>query len=94
MSPDKVAVHIIVSGIVQGVGYRYFVYRKAGEYNLKGYVRNLHNEDVEIEVEGDKGMILDFIKDLKIGPRSAHVTGVNIEWLEHKNNYSDFQIRF
>ena len=86
--------YIIISGMVQGVGFRYFVYRKAGEYNLKGYVRNLYNEDVEIEVEGDKGMILDFIKDLKLGPRSAHITGVNIEWLEYKNNYPDFQIKF
>lgn len=94
MSPDKAAAHIIVSGAVQGVGYRYFVYRKAGEYNLKGYVRNLYNEDVEIEVEGDKGMILDFIKDLKVGPRSAHVTAVNIEWIEYNCNYADFQIKF
>lgn len=94
MSPDKVAAHIIISGVVQGVGFRYFVYRKAGEYNLKGYVRNLYNEDVEIEVEGDKGMILDFIKDLKIGPRSAHVTGVNIEWKEFENSFPDFQIKF
>jgi acylphosphatase len=94
MSPDKVTANIVVSGIVQGVGYRYFVYRKAGEYNLKGYVRNLYSNDVEIEVEGDKGMILDFVKDLKIGPRSSHVTGVNIEWKEYQNSYTDFQIKF
>ena len=94
MSPDKITAHIIISGVVQGVGYRYFVYRKAGEYNLKGYVKNLHTDDVEIEVEGDKGMILDFIKDLKVGPRSAHVTRVNIEWKEHQNNFTDFQIKF
>jgi acylphosphatase len=94
MSPDKVTAHIVVSGIVQGVGYRYFVYRKAGEYNLKGYVRNLYNNEVEIEVEGERGMIVDFYRELKIGPRSAHVTGVNIEWKEYENSYADFQIKF
>ncbi|MDH4223945.1 MAG: acylphosphatase [candidate division Zixibacteria bacterium] len=94
MSPDKIAAYIIISGVVQGVGYRYFVYRKAGEYNLKGYVRNLYSDDVEIEVEGDRGMLLDFIKDLKVGPRSAHVTRINIEWKEPQNNFTEFQIKF
>jgi acylphosphatase len=94
MKEWKAYAHIIVSGMVQGVGYRYFVYRKASEYNLKGYVKNLYNDDVEIEVEGDKGLILDFINDLKAGPRSAHVTQVKVDWEECENKFSEFQIRF
>lgn len=85
---------IVVSGMVQGVGYRYFVYRKAKEYNLKGYVRNLYSEDVEVVAEGDRGVILDFIRELRVGPMSAQITEVKIVWEEGESEYRDFQIRF
>lgn len=85
---------IVVSGMVQGVGYRYFVYRKAKEYNLKGYVRNLYSEDVEVVAEGDRGVIQDFIRELKIGSMSAQITEVKIVWEEGESEYRDFQIRF
>lgn len=94
MNEWKSRAHIIISGLVQGVGYRYFVYRKAKDNNLKGYVRNLYSDDVEVVVEGDKGIILDFIGELKIGPGSAHITEVKIEWEEGQSEYEDFQIRF
>ena len=86
--------HIVVSGLVQGVGYRYFVYRKAKDHNLRGYVRNLYSDDVEIMLEGEKGVILDLIQELKTGPISAHVTGIKVEWEEGQSEYEDFQIKF
>lgn len=86
--------HVIVTGLVQGVGYRYFVYQKAKDYNLKGYVKNLYSDDVEVVLEGDKGIIVDFIQELKVGPMSAHVTDVKVEWEEGQDEYEDFQIRF
>ncbi len=93
-SEELACVHLIVSGLVQGVGFRWWVMRKAQEYNLKGYVRNLYNDDVEVEVEGYRSMILDFIRDLKIGPRSGHVTDVKIDWGEYENIYKSFDIKF
>ena len=45
---------IIVSGIVQGVGFRYFTFRLAEEYNLKGWVRNNLNGTVEMIVSGEE----------------------------------------
>lgn len=54
MSDELINAHLLISGMVQGVGYRWFVMRKANEYNLKGYVRNLYTDDVEVEVEGEK----------------------------------------
>ena len=86
--------HVVVSGLVQGVGYRYFVYRKAKDYNLKGYVKNLYSDDVEVMLEGEKGVILDLIQELKTGPISAHVTGIKVEWEEGQSEYEDFQIKF
>ena len=72
--------HLFVSGIVQGVGYRYFASRKAAVYSLKGFVENLIDGRVEVVVEGEKGLIDEFIKDLRRGPISAHVTDLRIEW--------------
>lgn len=48
------SVKIIVSGRVQGVGFRYFIARIAGDLNLNGYVRNLFTGEVEIAAEGRK----------------------------------------
>ena len=93
-SEGLVSAHLIISGLVQGVGYRWFVMRKAEEYNMKGYVRNLYNGDVEVEVEGYRPLIVDFIKELRIGPRAVHVTDIKIEWGEYENRYKNFDIKF
>ncbi len=85
--------HIIVNGLVQGVGFRYFIYRKAVELDLRGFVRNLYNGDVEIVVEGDRDKIQILIEHAKIGPRSAFVKDVKIDWEEDKNEFSDFRIK-
>jgi acylphosphatase len=94
MTDELVNAHLLISGMVQGVGYRWFVMRKANEYNLKGYVRNLYTDDVEVEVEGDKSLIMSFVKELNIGPRSAHVTDVKIQWSDYEDKYKSFEIKF
>ncbi|MEM1984566.1 MAG: acylphosphatase, partial [Candidatus Korarchaeum sp.] len=58
------ALHIRISGVVQGVGFRPFIHRVATRYNLSGYVRNLGGSEVEIRVEGNYGAISSFIKSL------------------------------
>ena len=85
---------IKVRGLVQGVGFRWFVEREANKLNLNGYVRNLFNGEVEIEAEGQRGLIEELIKKLRVGTRMSHVTGVNVKWLEYQNKYSVFDIRF
>ena len=87
------AAHIVVKGFVQGIGFRYFVYTNAEKLSLTGYTRNLFNGDVEIEVEGDRSMIEELIKIVKVGPRSAHVSDITIEWTEPKHKYHQFFIR-
>ncbi|OHE56135.1 MAG: carbamoyltransferase HypF [Thaumarchaeota archaeon RBG_16_49_8] len=56
---------IAVRGIVQGVGFRPFVYRCAVEKRLKGYVRNLGDATVNITIDGEKDIIQRFIEDLQ-----------------------------
>lgn len=85
---------IIVQGVVQGVGYRYFAMQKAKEYGITGYVQNLSDGNVLVVAEGEKGMLNDFIKELKIGPVSAHVTKIDIEFSENMTGYKNFSVKF
>lgn len=89
---EKASAFIVVYGVVQGVGFRFFAVRKAQEYGLKGWVRNTNEGTLESEVEGDKDLILDYIKDLKTGPGGAKVEDVQVEWKEFQDGYSDFKI--
>ncbi|MEK6756751.1 MAG: acylphosphatase [Bacteroidota bacterium] len=89
----QVGVHIIVQGMVQGVGFRYFVWREATKLSLSGYVRNLYNGDVEIEAQGDRSLVEEFVKVVKVGPRYAYVKDLKIEWKEFQERYKGFEVR-
>ena len=91
MSP--VCAHIIVSGYVQGVGYRYYAVDNAVIFDVKGYVKNLPGGNVEVVAEGDKEMVESFIEKLKRGPYSATVSDVKVEWSTYDGSYTDFRIR-
>jgi len=84
-------VHLLVDGVVQGVGYRFFAIRKASAYALKGFAKNLIDGRVEIVAEGERGLIEEFIKDLRRGPMSAHVTDIRIEWTNPTNKFEGFE---
>ncbi len=89
----KAAVKLIVSGRVQGVGYRYFIARSASELDLTGYVRNLFNGDVEIYAEGKKQYLDALVSKAKTGPPHSIVDKASIQWLDFKNKYNNFEIR-
>ena len=83
------ALMILTQGIVQGVGFRPYVYRLATDLDLKGYVRNLGNV-VEIIIEGDKTS--DFVERLPEElPPIAKIDSMEVSEIEAKN-YSDFEI--
>jgi acylphosphatase len=84
---------ITIQGVVQGVGYRFYVIEQARHYMVKGYVKNLENGCVEVVAEGPKGLLNEFINRLSKGPKTAHVTGVDIQWNEKNQGYSDFSVR-
>lgn len=90
----KINAEIIVQGFVQGIGYRYFTLRKARDYNLVGYVKNLMNGDVLCEVEGEEGLVNDFIKELRIGPTFSRVTNIVVEKSNTLVGYTTFEVRF
>jgi acylphosphatase len=91
---ELASAHIIVSGMVQGVGFRYFAIREATRRHLGGYVRNLRSGEVEIVAEGEKGMIADLIGEMRAGPSYAHITDVAVKWHEYTGEHKDFRVRF
>ena len=88
----EIGAHILVSGMVQAVGFRYFAYQWAGKLGLKGFVRNLYEGSVELEVEGDRSLIEEFIVQLKVGPRAARVSNVRVVWNQKDKNYQHFEM--
>jgi acylphosphatase len=73
----KTARVYVISGRVQGVGYRAFAQHAARELGVTGWVRNLANGDVEAHANGSAGALEDFEARLRNGPRFGEVRSVN-----------------
>lgn len=72
--------HAVVRGDVQGVGFRYFVMRKAAQLGLKGWVRNNDDGTVELVAEGERGDLEQLLRSAREGPRLARVSDVDARW--------------
>ena len=83
---------IYLYGIVQGVGMRYSVYRKAVSLGLLGYVKNMIDGSVKIEVEGDETSILLLLDYVKKDVRWARVERTKIIWKDYEGKYKLFEI--
>lgn len=70
-------VHLLISGRVQGVGFRYFTQSRARDHELTGWVRNRPDGKVEAEVQGERSMVEDFVGELWEGPPLGRVRGVD-----------------
>lgn len=87
----KASVKIIVSGRVQGVGYRYFIARFCVEHGITGYAKNLWSGKVEIIAESRPEFLEELIQKAKEGPHHSHVSSCKVEWLEFENKYNNFE---
>ena len=85
-------VKIVVTGLVQGVGFRWFMERTAQKLGVRGWVKNRFDGSVEIEAEGSESDLQALIKEVHIGPRSASVKGVSVEWKSYTGQYHSFEI--
>jgi hydrogenase maturation protein HypF len=91
-SSERSLVRISVRGVVQGVGFRPFIYQLALKHNLRGWVCNTSG-DVKIEVEGEAKDIERFLKDIpKLAPPVSHIEDIKTE-PGTPANYTDFEIR-
>jgi acylphosphatase len=85
---------IFVNGLVQGVGFRYFVVKRAEQLGLKGFTKNLAGGEVYTVVEGDAAAIEELFNMIKIGPSYASVKNAVIKWGEYKNEFKQFEVRY
>ena len=90
----KSAAEILVQGRIQGVGYRAFVQRKAGQLGLAGYVMNLRNGSVRVRVEGSRQSIEELTRDLEKGPPLSRVDHVAVRWLLPGRRFASFEVRY
>lgn len=88
----KLARTYVISGRVQGVGFRYFAERVANQLGIRGYVKNLSTGSVEVYAIGDEPALEEFKRHLAEGPRSARVTGIEESDEAVSEEYSRFMI--
>ena len=72
----------MVSGVVQGVGFRWSARERATALGVAGYARNLVDGTVEVEAEGEATAVEGFLAWLSSGPPSATVSGVDVRVVE------------
>ncbi len=90
---ENTRAEIIAYGLVQGVGFRYYVLRNAEKLGLKGFVKNLYSGEVLTVVEGSRAIIEDLFNKIKVGPSHASVNNCTIEWQDSKNEFTRFEIK-
>jgi acylphosphatase len=91
-SASSQGVHWLVSGRVQGVGFRYHVQDAARRHAVLGDVRNLPDGRVEMRAVGDD--LNDFLAEVRRGPYGSRVDDVEAQPLDPAVVFKDFQIRF
>ncbi|MDI9610328.1 MAG: acylphosphatase [Archaeoglobaceae archaeon] len=86
------AVEIYVSGVVQGVGFRYYTTRIAKELGIRGFVKNLADGRVYIYAVGEESSLEKFISNVRYGPPLAIVRDVEVKNAEIKE-FERFEVR-
>jgi acylphosphatase len=90
---NEIGKHIIFTGRVQGVGFRYTSYNICRRYQLRGYVKNLPDGNVEMMAQGPEDDISSCIRDIK-EYFGKYIKEVKIEEIPINTQYTDFKISF
>jgi acylphosphatase len=90
---EKVRAHIILSGRVQGVAFRYYAREVASRLGVKGWIKNLVSGEVEIVLEGKRKEVEKMIEWCREGPPLAMVESIEINWLPYSGEFNQFQIK-
>lgn len=85
-------VHIIMSGRVVGVSFRYFIEENARKLGVNGWVRNTNDSKVEAVFEGDENSVDKLIELCRKGPRAAMVDNVDVKEEKYVGEFNNFEI--
>jgi acylphosphatase len=94
LSGGRERARIVVSGRVQGVGYRDSARYAAQRLSLTGYVKNLPDRAVEIVAEGERAALEQFVAWARRGPPAARVTSLHVDYGQPTGSYPDFTIAY
>ncbi len=87
-----IARKLLITGSVQGVGFRYFAQRVASRHQVRGYIKNLADGRVEAFVQGSEKAVNAFRDDMSAGPTYSRVSEVEEIVLEPSTEYTTFRI--
>ena len=90
----KTRAHIFIKGLVQGVSFRYWTIRKAEEFTVTGWIRNLSDGRVEAVFEGERNSVVKMVEICRRGPSGAVVRDLETLWEEYSGIYEDFRIEY
>jgi acylphosphatase len=90
----KMTYKLMLSGRVQGVGFRYFASTMADIHHITGYVKNTIDNHVEIICQGTKEDVDLFISEIKEGPSFSRVNNVEITELKKAKDFDFFEIKY
>lgn len=90
---ERARVHLLVSGIVQGVSFRFYTVEEARRLGVAGWVRNLPDGRVEAEAEGDRRALDALVAFCRRGPPSAQVDDVEATWSAFRGDLGPFAAR-
>jgi acylphosphatase len=90
----KIRAHVIISGIVQGVNFRYYTKLNAIKNNVSGWVRNLVDGRVEAVFEGEKDDVERVIEFCRKGPPNAYVNNIKVKLEKFRGEFDKFEIRY
>jgi len=88
---EKTTRRLIISGRVQGVGFRFYMEHKAHQHGVNGWVRNRRDGSVEVIIQGTAEAVDAMIGAARRGPRGAVVAGVQVS--EDSGDYAAFEVR-
>ncbi|WP_316669757.1 acylphosphatase [uncultured Propionibacterium sp.] len=87
------SVHVLVGGLVQGVGFRWYTLQRADALGLSGWVRNLPGGDVELFAQGDDSAVEELVEWLREGPGFALVRRLQVREAPRRPGLSGFAVR-
>jgi acylphosphatase len=90
---EQICKHIIFTGRVQGVGFRFTALDMARRYRINGFVRNLFNGTVEMVAQGNPEAVSGCIRDINES-FSGYISDTRIEEIPTNPRYKDFKITF
>ena len=93
MALPEARCHVFVTGVVQGVGFRYFVADAANAAGASGWVRNLRDGRVELVAEGSRAELEQLLALVRQGPRAGRVDHVDETWERPTGEYRGFRLQ-